>query len=264
MLAEATDLDGEVSLKIDTLEVALKEDGPVIEKLRGQVLMHEVRSTAGPAMADMLDVVGLVFRRDVPRRVQVVKDSTINFELIRNRLHHSGFAFVLPNLAPGFLVTSSGSVGFDQTLDLVVSLDVPKTLVDNMPVVAKLVAQPIEIPVKGTIEDPQPSLPANAPLTDFLATRLVPTADGKPEAIPDAVIRLIRGVGNLNVPDVERTQALPGTILNLIRSIQDERKRREANGETPLHRPPVRPRTRPRLRRRPGRRLPARPQRPPA
>jgi translocation and assembly module TamB len=70
------------------------------------------------------------------------------------RVHHQNFAI---NLA-GTPLRTSGSVGFDNTLDLVVEVSLPKELpaLKNNPVLVKAVAgKTVKVPVRGTLAKPE-------------------------------------------------------------------------------------------------------------
>lgn len=250
LLADATDVEGEITLKIESAKLLVKSDKREIRELRGELLMHNVRATAGSTLADIVSVIGYVLRRDVPARMQVVKDSSVRFEVVDGRVYHEGLAFVLPELAQGMELRSSGSVGFDETLDLSLALTIPRTMLTKLPMLSAFADKPLEVWVRGTIDKPKVSLPDNTDLTDFIASRLAPTEDGKAESVPTAVARLIQGVADPTRLQAEKTEALPGVLFNLIRSIRDEQRRKIESGELQprrrrqlparLRRPPIR------------------------
>jgi hypothetical protein len=247
LLANATDVEGSLSLKIETLTVDRIDEKSVVKELRGSVVLHDVRAEAGPVAGDLLDILGYMLRRDIPKRALVAKDSTVDFYLKKDRLYHEGFAFVLPEVAPEIELRSAGSVGVDESLDITLSLIVPQSLADTLPVLRPLVGKPVEVKVAGTISEPQVGLPNDQRLAEFVASRLVPTADGNPEKLPAAIIRLVDGVADPTRFPTERVQTLPGTIMNLIRSVREARQQRIESGQRPLRqrRPPRRRRRQP-------------------
>jgi Uncharacterized protein conserved in bacteria len=54
--------------------------------------------------------------------VRLVQDAEICFHAEDGRLHHEGLRIGLPDIDPDLVITSSGSVGLDQTLDVHVEL----------------------------------------------------------------------------------------------------------------------------------------------
>ncbi|MFK7819486.1 MAG: hypothetical protein AB8G99_12270 [Planctomycetaceae bacterium] len=246
LLANATDVEGAVSLRIEELTVDRVNDQSKVKALRGSVVLHDVRAEAGPVADDLLDILGYMLRRDIPKRALVAKESTVDFYLKKDRIYHEGFAFVLPEVAPKIELRSAGSVGVDETLDVTLSLVVPESLADALPMMRGLVGKPVEVKVGGTISEPRIGLPNDQGLAEYVASRLVPTEGGNPEELPAAIIRLVEGVASPVRGPNERVQTLPGTIMNLIRSVRETRRQRLESGQA---RPP-RQRRLPRRRRR--------------
>jgi len=57
---------------------------------------------------------------------------------------------------PDLTITTQGSVGFDQTLDLVAEMSVPPKWLAKNPLISQAVANHrIRIPLKGTLKKPQ-------------------------------------------------------------------------------------------------------------
>ena len=84
-------------------------------------------------------------------------------------MHHTGLVF---QLGPA-KISSSGSVGLDQTLDLVVEAPIPSHWLGTGTVAQQMEGKTIRIPVKGTLR---------APYLDL-------------KALPDANILLLSGPG---------------------------------------------------------------------
>ena len=245
MLANATDIEGSISLRIDEMKVNRVDSKSTLDTLRGSVTLHDVTSESSPVVSDMAEILGHVMGRSFPKRIVVARESVVKFYLKDERIFHDGLAFVLPDIAPDVELRSSGSVGFDQTLDITLSLIIPDSLGRLIPAVASAVGQSVQLRVTGTLTEPVVGLPENQHLADYIASRLVQTPGGNPEELPAAIVRLIEGVANPNRFPTERVQTLPGTIMNLIRTGREMRRKRIESGELPQ-----RPRRRPRARRR--------------
>ncbi len=236
LLARAGDVKGAVSLKVDSLKVDRVDNQSQLRELRGKLILHDVTSTAGPVVSDVVDVLSHMRERPLSKRVTVTRESVVTYELKDKRLHHDGFAFVLPEIARDLEVRSRGSVGFDETLDVTLSMIVPESLAVGYPVLKPLQGQPLELKVRGTLSKPVVGLPNDQRVADYIASKLVPTSDGEPEALPAAVVRLIGGVADRNKLPNERTATLPGSVLNLIRSARELRQQRIQNGGRPAGR----------------------------
>lgn len=237
MLANAADIDGAISLHIESLKMRRVGEQSTVEKLRGTVTLHDATSSAGPVVSDLVDIMGYIVRRKIPKRLTVTRDSTVKFELRKDRFYHEGFAFVLPEISESIEVRSAGSVGLDESLDIQLSLVVPESLAATIPLLKPFIGKPVEVNVTGTLDEPIVGLPNDQRIAEYVASRLVPTPDGNPEALPAAIIRLVDGVADPARHPQDRVQTLPGTVLNLIRSVREKRRQQAESGELPRRRP---------------------------
>ncbi len=223
LLADVTDVEGSVSVRVDAFRLALTEsDGIQVRDLRGVVEMHDITSKAGPTVDTIARIVGQVLQREVPTRVQVLKDTRIQFHVENDRVYHSGFAFVLPEVSPDLVLRTTGSVGLDETLDLKLSVEVPPSLAADVPLLAKFVSQPIEVTITGTSDEPVIGMPAGGDLAGFVAERLAPTPEGGPQSVGGAMLRLIQGVAVPAEEPAAQAAGLTGSIINLVRAIRQE------------------------------------------
>jgi hypothetical protein len=76
-----------------------------------------------------------------------MQEQTIDVQVVEGRVYHRNLKFMVDDVP----VTSFGSVGFDQTLALVVTVPVQEKWVRGTPALHGLIGQPIEIPVHGTM-----------------------------------------------------------------------------------------------------------------
>lgn len=266
LLADSSKLSGSLSLEIKKCEIRFQGDDIHVQTLSGQVVMHEVRSSAEGTTADVVELLNTVFGTALPRQLQVVEDSAIDFEFKDGRVYHTGLAFLLPEVTSELMLTSSGSVGLDRTLDATLTINVPRKGFDRYPLMRQLAEQPLQLALTGTTESPALGLAKNQTIVDALAARLAPTPGGEPEPVPDAVLRLIRGVGQPRNGRPGESTGMTGSILNLIRSVQEQqRKNAPAEGVAPRPTPRRRavPRRRINRRRFPRGMNPNRPMRPP-
>jgi hypothetical protein len=83
----------------------------------------------------------------------LANDESVPVQVANGRVYHQNFAFRVS----GTTLHTTGSVGFDDTLDLVVEVPLPKDLpaLKNNPVLVKAAAgKVVRVPVKGTLARP--------------------------------------------------------------------------------------------------------------
>ena len=83
--------------------------------------------------------------------VRVVENAEVKFQVRDGRIHHEDMHFGFPDISPDLVIRSSGSVGYDKTLDLV--LDVPSILLNKANPGGKKTAH-VRLRVTGTIDKP--------------------------------------------------------------------------------------------------------------
>jgi hypothetical protein len=120
------EVTGEVSLSFDKLRVPLGvPDEQAIKRLEaeGKLRLHqftsEVKSPAWQALVRLLADMNGKKPSDV---IRVVEESEIRFRVSGGRVYHEGQRVGFPDIDPGLMVTSRGSIGLDETLDLFVEL----------------------------------------------------------------------------------------------------------------------------------------------
>jgi hypothetical protein len=135
---------GEISLSFDKLRmplgVARDQEFRQLEA-EGKLTLHQVASEVNSPLWQAL--------------IRLVADSEIHFRVRDGRLHHEGQRVGFPDIDPELVVSSRGSIGIDETLDLY--LEMPRLRK------AKRDKGPIRCHVTGTIGQPTFSL-QNAPL----------------------------------------------------------------------------------------------------
>ena len=70
-----------------------------------------------------------------PSVIRLVEDAEIHFQLRDGRLHHEGLRVGFPEIDPDLVVSSRGSIGLDETLDL--HLELPRLRKDKRKTVAR-------------------------------------------------------------------------------------------------------------------------------
>ena len=119
--------------------------------LGGTLVIHEAEVSPGPIVAQIAEMLG-----SKPLKLQLTKDQRVPILFSEGRVHHKDFAIAVD----GFTVKTSGSVGVDGTLALV--LEVPLTgklaasLAPDQPRVRDALAkQVVKVAISGTLAKPQ-------------------------------------------------------------------------------------------------------------
>ena len=247
VLSQSTELSGSASVWLDEINIpigqavtadsttamdsATKDDLSGSIPIRGRAELHWLEARLKENWTKQLTaIIGQVSGSVIPNQIQVLKDSKIEFSVTNEGIHHSGMVFLLPELAKEMRITSSGSVHLDETIDLLLQLNVPKIVQTGSPFLAMLsqiMSMPIQLRVLGTVSEPKIQLPEGMNLLGRLTNQVSPaqhTEDG-PE-LPSAVMDLVQNVGSHDREQAKKD--LPGNILNLIRAVDQKAKKKQA------------------------------------
>ena len=154
-LGDLTGVQGTISLSFDTFRVPLgvpKTEFVKKVELSGKLQLHEITvAVETPLLQTVVKVLADMFGKKPSDVVRVVENGEVRFQLKDGRIHHDELRFGFPEISPELLIRSSGSVGYDKTLDFV--LDVPSILLDKKTPDAKK-TPPVRLRVMGTIDKP--------------------------------------------------------------------------------------------------------------
>lgn len=146
-IAGSAQADGEFSAGVDE-GTRLVLGAPDRSSAKGLILIHTAKLAPGPVVAEVAKVLG------AQNPVMTLANETIvPFQVEKGRVHHQNF----PIRIGGTTLRTTGSVGFDESLDLVVEVPLPNDLplLKNNPILLKAVAgKPARIPLKGTLTKP--------------------------------------------------------------------------------------------------------------
>jgi len=179
VLAGATKTEGKFSLDLDGARVPLDE--PKRADAAGRLTVHSVRVVPGPMVNEWVglaqQIEDVVKRRDpttlipgIPgaqlpgaqrRELQgagsptvtllSIQDQNVHFRVVDGRVYHQNMEFQIDDL----VVRSEGSVGLDETLDLVLHVPIPDKWIAADRLLGGLKGQTIDIPVGGTLTRPR-------------------------------------------------------------------------------------------------------------
>ncbi len=159
---------GRVSLEINDYVWPIGK--PDTAKVEGRLTLHSVDVSPG-SITDSL--AGALQGMKLPTSLKVAQDDIVSFWIEQGRVYHKDFAFGLIDLQPDRLVRTHGSVGFDQTLDVVIEMPViGSAYLPEGALRDALMQKSLTFELKGTFQDMQPRLrlPADGNLTPVLKT----------------------------------------------------------------------------------------------
>lgn len=165
--ANTTEVRGEFSIELDAWRLPLDE--PQQGTGSGRFILHRVEVTASPIVQRLAEMLRL------PPSIQLAEAAPIEFGLREGRIYHRDLRFTLRNMT----VTTRGSVGFDQQLDLVAEI----TFAPGAAAEALLPGgvRTITIPIQGTLAHPHLAIDLRQTGRNFLQQKLdeLSTPQGK-------------------------------------------------------------------------------------
>ncbi|MHC4176518.1 MAG: AsmA family protein [Planctomycetota bacterium] len=143
VLAEATDLSGEFSIELDDWRLPLadlaKGEGS------GRLTIHAIDAGPGPLIR------ALTVLLELPGSVRLADGSIVRFKMAEGRVRHDDLRFGVGEMQ----IRTQGSVGFDQTLDLVAEIPIPARLLGDLPLPEALKTSTLKLPIRGTLSEPK-------------------------------------------------------------------------------------------------------------
>jgi len=143
ILAEATDISGRFSIELDDWRLPVGE--PETAEGSGRLVIHNIDAGPGPLVRHIARVFGL------PASVRLADESVVHFAMADGRIEHRNLEFGIGQLR----VRTHGSVGLDETLDLVAEIPIPSGLFADRNILGVLAGKTIKIPIRGTLGEPK-------------------------------------------------------------------------------------------------------------
>jgi hypothetical protein len=229
ILAQSTAVSGSASVWLDRVRIPLdgRQSSPF--PIKGRAEFHSLEAKLRNGWARQLSALGGTFSGvELPEQISMLEKSTVDFEVTEKGVHHKGTAFLLPEVAPEFKVVSSGSVFLDETLELELSLELPIPSDNEGPVLQflrKVSSSPILLAVKGTVSSPVVGLPEGVDFLGEISRRVTPAQyTAEPSGVPTFIADLIQDVVKPGSDSQVTKKNLAGSILNLIRAVEKQRK----------------------------------------
>jgi hypothetical protein len=189
IVAGAARTEGSFSFFLNGAQIPLRH--PKTGKLDGRLTIHNLAVTPGPMIQDIANLIKQVdalskngqnmgqnltdnlnqglgninqglgsilgaVSPQKPAAAEPIKGITmsekaIDVTIAESRVYHKNLEFLIDDVP----VRSNGSVGFDETLNLVIEIPIQQKWVGSKPALQSLVGQVIQIPVTGTFAKPQ-------------------------------------------------------------------------------------------------------------
>ena len=160
ILAGATRTQGEFSIDLDGTQVPLND--PQKTRLAGRLAVHHLRIAPGPMFGEVAALVGQI--EALTKRKQFVQAATssrppkaltmtnrlIEFQVVDGRVYHRNLEFLVDDVP----VRSHGSVGFDQSLALVIEIPIQDKWVEHEKLLRSLSGKSLQVPIRGTFQKP--------------------------------------------------------------------------------------------------------------
>lgn len=161
IVAGATRTDGKFSVDLDDTQILLAN--PKMSRVSGRLSVHRLNVAPGPMMATVVRLVkqieALSEKKQLLQAVGSPGNSSllsidnrqIDFQVADGRVYHRNLEF----LVDGVPVQSQGSVGFDQTLSLLIEIPIQDKWIEKKRALRTLAGQSIRIPMQGTFQQPR-------------------------------------------------------------------------------------------------------------
>ncbi|UUO07633.1 hypothetical protein M4951_04830 [Blastopirellula sp. J2-11] len=143
-----TNVNGNASLRFEEWEFPL--DNPKQGTGHGTLEIHEASLVSGPILKSITDALQMA------PSVQIASNCEVKFKLADGRVYHEGLEIGLPHCR----VQTSGSVGLDDTLDILCIIPIPvgDSIDETMPLLRSFQGKTIRLRITGTLQQPQVGL----------------------------------------------------------------------------------------------------------
>jgi hypothetical protein len=145
-IAGSTKAEGDISVTLGENHIPLADQK--LTTVKGAIVIHKATVTAGPVITEIAQLLGAN-----NATMTLANEQTVPVRIERGRVYHENLGIKLG----GYIVKTTGSVGFDNTLDLVADVPIPGGLpgFKNTPTLAKALAgKRVLVPIKGTMKKP--------------------------------------------------------------------------------------------------------------
>ncbi len=162
VLADATRVEGRFSVSLSELSAPL--GNPQQARVTGLLTIHNAQVAPGPSTAEWValirqvrdlvrdGVAGAVSPSASLRPILTITDRAVPFQMVEGRVYHRGLEFDVGDA----VVSSEGSVGIDETIDLLLTVPIQdEWLRKNASLLGGLRGQTVRFPIRGTLSQPK-------------------------------------------------------------------------------------------------------------
>lgn len=144
VLAGVATAEGRFSIELDNCRIPLAD--PTQGEVAGRMIIHSAQIGPGPLVQELAVLLG----RASP--AELTRESAISFRMVDGRVYHRDLELVFPDL----VIRTHGSVGLDQSLDIMAEMPIPpKWRGSHRLVDSALRDQLIRVPIGGTLTKPR-------------------------------------------------------------------------------------------------------------
>ena len=168
ILAEATWVNGEISLDLSECEIDL--DQPEDSRLTGALHIHGVQAGVKNAMmAAASERIAQLLGGKGTDTIHLADDAVVSFALRDGAVWHDGAEFGLPRVSPDFVVRTSGSVSFQDELDLKIEVPIAAHFLHDHPLAEAIQSKTLILNATGTFQKPKVSLNDESLFADLIS-----------------------------------------------------------------------------------------------
>jgi hypothetical protein len=236
-LSDAAMVTGQLTVELDEFQIPIgtvtPEERVQMTRIAGRMMLHRVETgLKNPLLAEIASVLATMSGGNFAT-VRASEETHVEFRVENGRVHHEGLTLLVPELASGLTIQTSGWVDLDENIDVRILIDLSDVISSRVAMLNNLTQAPLEIRMTGTLKDPRLSLPAGRDLLDKLAGGLGqltgrdnPTKSGQKPNVAGAISDLVGGlVGDKDEePDAKRTARGIFDLIGAIRGKSDDDK----------------------------------------
>lgn len=161
VLAEAAKIDGQFSVELDGGRLPI--DDLASGDVGGRLLIHAVDVIPGPLAQQFLSLgkqIEDLLNGRVPqlgqtisgdRSIITIKDQQIDVRMVNRRVYHRGMELMAGKVP----IRTTGSVGLDESLEMLAEVTVPSDGVGKGPIINALKGKTLQVPISGTLAKPK-------------------------------------------------------------------------------------------------------------
>ncbi len=235
LLGKEIGADGAFSFRIDnfSLPVGGTETADKARRIEiaGAVQLH--RASVGLRDTAIARVIGLAVEllgEPLPELLTVATETEVKFHIVDGRVHHEGFALLLPYRDSDVRLQSSGFVSLDGELDVVLAMQLPVEHLGQSKFAKMFTSDPIRVSITGTMEDPKMQLINDKDWNDLLSGLLEGDKSGEAGETDEAGAAANPGEGE-NEGEPERVEKAAETAVEIAERVAELLKKRRENAK---------------------------------